>query len=178
MEEIVEHCLSILWSLCSAVPNPKVVYDQVTIKHINIQKLGEVKPRFLSLVIDYKPVMCPHFYGNLPFFPNLIYLDFGFDILAGFELLVEFLNNSPDLEVLVLEEFHLDHITSNQLALDIVEQYHNSSNSFCAYQMELPFSAKKAYILVHRFVVRARNLEYLHVCNDSQHVLYWGRLPS
>ncbi|TXG47057.1 hypothetical protein EZV62_026351 [Acer yangbiense] len=64
--------------------------------------------RFLSLVINYIPVLYPPLYGNLPFFPNLIYLDLGIDILAGFALLVQFFNNSSNLEVLVLKEEIVD----------------------------------------------------------------------
>ncbi|KAK3188354.1 hypothetical protein Dsin_027915 [Dipteronia sinensis] len=43
-------------------------------------------------------------YDNLPSFPNLIYLDLSVESSAGFALLVQFLNNSPNLEVLILEK--------------------------------------------------------------------------
>ncbi|KAK3184627.1 hypothetical protein Dsin_031913 [Dipteronia sinensis] len=62
--------------------------------------------RFLSLDIKYATV--GYLNGNLPFFRNLIYLDLGIDIVAGFALLVEFFNNSPNLEVLNLEVLGLE----------------------------------------------------------------------
>ncbi|KAK0578507.1 hypothetical protein LWI29_011504 [Acer saccharum] len=49
-------------------------------------------------------VLSPDIYGNLPSFPNLIYLHLGVDIHIGFALLVQFLNNLPNLEVLVLDK--------------------------------------------------------------------------
>ncbi|KAK1551126.1 hypothetical protein Q3G72_030732 [Acer saccharum] len=44
------------------------------------------------------------FDGNLPTFPNLIRLEAGVDAYFGWKLLPHFLNNSPNLEALILKK--------------------------------------------------------------------------
>ncbi|TXG59289.1 hypothetical protein EZV62_013862 [Acer yangbiense] len=58
--------------------------------------------RFLSLDNILISELYHDRYGTLPSFPNLIYLCLGVDIPSGFAPVVQFLINSPNLEVLVL----------------------------------------------------------------------------
>ncbi|KAK0578615.1 hypothetical protein LWI29_013223 [Acer saccharum] len=60
--------------------------------------------RFLSLFIIDMSVLFPPLHGNLPLFPNLIHLKLEIDFFDGLELLVQFFNNSPILEVLDLTQ--------------------------------------------------------------------------
>ncbi|KAI9165125.1 hypothetical protein LWI28_008313 [Acer negundo] len=60
--------------------------------------------RFLSLDDILFSELYHHRYGTLPSFPNLIHLYLGGDILYGIALMVRFLINSPNLEVLVLSK--------------------------------------------------------------------------
>ncbi|TXG47060.1 hypothetical protein EZV62_026354 [Acer yangbiense] len=64
-------------------------------------------------------------YGNLPSFPNLIYLHLGVGVFIGYALLVQFLDNSPNLEVLVLDKedadsYSWDEIVSFEFELECV----------------------------------------------------------
>ncbi|KAL5856305.1 hypothetical protein ACOSQ3_006146 [Xanthoceras sorbifolium] len=59
---------------------------------------------FLSLSKGIMGVLFLAFDGNLPTFPNLIRLDVGIDAHFGWKLLPHFLNNSPNLEVLILKK--------------------------------------------------------------------------
>ncbi|KAI9199072.1 hypothetical protein LWI28_026846 [Acer negundo] len=64
--------------------------------------------RFLRLDIKIMSVLSRDLYGNLPSFPNLIYLHLGIGVFIGYALMVQFLNNSPNLEVLVLDKEDAD----------------------------------------------------------------------
>ncbi|KAL5738703.1 hypothetical protein ACOSP7_031464 [Xanthoceras sorbifolium] len=59
---------------------------------------------FLSLSEGIMGVLILAFDGNLPTFPNLIRLDAGIDAYFGWKLLPHFLDNSPNLEVLILKK--------------------------------------------------------------------------
>ncbi|KAK0571118.1 hypothetical protein LWI29_011426 [Acer saccharum] len=60
--------------------------------------------KFLSLSEGVMGVLILAFDGNLPTFPNLIRLEAGVDAYFGWKLLPHFLNNSPNLEALILKK--------------------------------------------------------------------------
>ncbi|TXG62222.1 hypothetical protein EZV62_013585 [Acer yangbiense] len=64
--------------------------------------------KFLSLSEGVMGVLILAFDGNLPTFPNLIGLEAGVDAYFGWKLLPHFLNNSPNLEVLILKKEYVE----------------------------------------------------------------------
>ncbi|KAK0572859.1 hypothetical protein LWI29_038235 [Acer saccharum] len=64
--------------------------------------------KFLSLSEGVMGVLSFAFDGNLPTFPNLIRLEAGIDAYFGWKLLPHFLNNSANLEVLLLKKEDVD----------------------------------------------------------------------
>ncbi|TXG59329.1 hypothetical protein EZV62_013902 [Acer yangbiense] len=67
--------------------------------------------KFLSLSEGVMGVLILAFDGNLPTFPNLIQLGAGIDACFGWKLLPHLLNNSPNLEVLILKKEYAAGIT-------------------------------------------------------------------
>ncbi|KAK3212802.1 hypothetical protein Dsin_017508 [Dipteronia sinensis] len=60
--------------------------------------------KFLSLSVPMTGVLTHALEGNLPSFPNLIRLEFGYDMFRHWVLLPDFLNNSPNMVVLILKK--------------------------------------------------------------------------
>ncbi|KAK2657918.1 hypothetical protein Ddye_010970 [Dipteronia dyeriana] len=60
--------------------------------------------KFLSLSVPMTGVLTRALEGNFPSFTNLIRLEFGYDMFYHWVLLPDFLNNSPNLVVLILKK--------------------------------------------------------------------------